>query len=110
MSEIVHWQELDSKSLFSWYMVEAMIKTGRDIFKDFDPKNGVEVTMTMNGVEVPFMEIFAEADNQVEAMIKAEAAEMVNAMASDITNKMIDISNKLYDIDSDVDGLFKEDS
>ena len=109
MSEKVYWQELDINSIFSWYIVEAMSKVNKDIFKDFDPQKGIDVTMTINGIEVPFMEIFEMADKQAEDMIKKEAAGMVKSKSLGLMHQLQDMANKFAALDGDIDNIFKEE-
>jgi hypothetical protein len=70
---LVNWLEQHAKDddVLGWFLVEAMSAAGIEKFGEFD-SSGLDVVLTVNGIEVPVVPVFEFMQSQL-SRIKKEA-------------------------------------
>lgn len=91
-------REIESGSFLNWVIVEAvsklpdrksaeLIKTGKDGVYEF--------TLTMNGVEIPFIKTVSGIKKQLDDMVDKRARQLIDEKISDFVDVLEDTRKKL---------------
>jgi hypothetical protein len=110
--EIINILEQDENSWESYFLLEALTTVFNNInHKDFDGKRA-EVTLTINGIECPFVETVKLIGLQHNAMIERKAKKLIEErLDEELFLKLNRISNVASELESElkdkVDELLK---
>ena len=90
MSEIIEMsKEANGDTFPGWFLIHAMCNhTGVHIKEAFNMNNDckIEVSLVINGIEVPVKETLDEMNQQMDEMIRRKAVELLSERVGDTMN------------------------
>lgn len=102
MNPEIEWERVslnkDRSFLYHWALIHAIVlaenKAGKRVERIYQGEGGGRrVALLVNGVQVPLVETFADADKQVERMIEEKAHELLARR----------VGAKLWELDDTID-------
>ena len=91
MSERVKIESTANPTWPEWFVVEAAAAAGNKLCEitENSPEDGVfEISLKVNGIEVPFLAAIKSFEDQIERMIRHAAQEQVGKHIGDVLNKL----------------------
>jgi hypothetical protein len=103
MNPEIEWEKVsinkNRNCLFHWAFIHAIVlaenRNGKRIEKIYQNEGGGHrVALLINGVQVPIVETFADADKQVERAIEERARELFEERMASTLNRLDDFVNE----------------
>lgn len=98
----IDWLKYKDDHVLGWCLLHSMSETGGHNLKEFEPFNSheLEVVLTVNGVEVPFVECMETLQKHLNSMGKEHFAKGEDAAKNSAFCNLVDRLQEIVDSDT----------